>query len=137
MRNINNSIGLYLLTLCAIGFMSLIMTPAAHAQDLDLSALTSKASLGSGITEQQLPQIIKSNAVYCARIGGKNYLASVGAMTVFRKTVSSRTRSVSCSDKVKRQAMKEGIEVIQLSKSKMSEAAYKKLGKALTNAFGI
>lgn len=131
----NGTITTVLLLLTAIGFASTISN--VKANELNLDVLTQGATLGSGITKAQLPEIIKSNKVYCANIQGKNYLASIGAMKVFRKTVTSRTRSVSCSDKVKRQAMSEGIEVIQLTKSKLTPEAYKTLGKAMTKAFGI
>lgn len=109
----------------------------ANAAELDLSTLTGGAALGTGVTVKQLPSIISSKKVYCAKIQGKNYLASIGAMAIFRKTVTSRTRSVTCSDKVKRQAISEGIEVIQLSKSKLTPSAYNKLAKAMTRAFGV
>jgi hypothetical protein len=127
---------IYLLTLCIIGFVAMVASIEANAQ-VDLSALKSESALGAGITKEQLPKIIASKAVYCANIDGKNYLASVGAMQVFQKTVTSRTGSVACNAKVKRQALSEGIEVIQLSKTKMTPEAYKALGQALTKSFGI
>lgn len=115
----------------------LSMVLSSQVMALDLSALTATSSLGSKVTVKDLPKVIKSNRVYCARIDGKNYLASIGAMKVFKATVTSRTKSVVCNSKVKREALRQGLEVIQLSKSKMDSEAYIKLGKALTNAFGV
>ena len=119
--------------------LTMIMATAltVNVSALDVSVLTKGASLGSGITEKQLPAILNSSKVYCARINGKNYLASKGAMTIFRKVATSRTKTVACNDKVKRQAMVDGIEVIQLGKSKLTAPAYKSLGQALIKAFGV
>jgi len=115
----------------------LLAVSHVSAKGLDLSALTTGNALGSKIGVGQLQSIITSQKVYCARIDGKNYLASVGALKVFKAVVTGRTRSVNCSDKVKRQALSSGLQVIQLSKSKFSEAAYAKFGQALIKAFGV
>jgi len=103
---------------------------------LDLSPLTG-SSLGASIEKKDLPNIVKSDKVYCIKVSGKNYLASIGAMRIFKKTVTSRTKSVVCNNKVFRQAMLDGVDVIQLSKSKMTPDAYKTLGQGMTQAFGI
>ena len=131
----NSTIFTVLMSLTLLAFVSTIST--VRASDLDLSSLTQGATLGSGITKQQLPSIIKSEKVYCVKVQGKNYLASSGAMKVFRKTVTSRTKSVVCNDKVVRQAISEGVEVIQLSKAKMTPEAYATIAQAMTRAFGI
>lgn len=123
--------------LVILSMLTLLSTVNVNAAGLDLSALTSGNALGSKIQLSQLQGIITSSKVYCARIDGKNYLASVGALKVFKAVVTGRTRSVNCSDKVKRQALSKGLQVIQLSKSKFSEAAYAKFGQALIKAFGV
>lgn len=123
--------------LVVLSMLALLSSINANAAGLDLSALTSGNALGSKIGVSQLQSIIASQKVYCAKIESRNYLASVGALAVFKQVVTSKTRSVTCNSTVKRQALSRGIEVIQLSKSKFTGAAYARFGKALTKAFGV
>jgi hypothetical protein len=112
-------------------------TLAQDASGIDISSLTQGATLGTGINEAQVKEIIASEKVYCLRVNSKNYLASVGALRTFKKTITSTTKSVACSDKVIRQSIADSVEFIQLSKSKMTPEAYNKLSAALIKGFGV
>jgi len=90
--------------------------------------------LGSKIGVKQLPSIIKSNHVYCVVFNGKEKLLSVGAVKAFKATATSRTRSATCNSNVKNYALvTDGVEYIKLTKSKLTDEAYKFLAKKILN----
>jgi hypothetical protein len=113
-----------------------VLTLTTQAFALDLSALTGGESV-SGVNKSQLKSIVLSEKAYCIKVQGTNYLASVGARKLFNEIATTRTRSVRCNDKMKRQAMLKGVKVIQLSKTKMNADAYQIMAQAMIKAFGV
>lgn len=113
-----------------------VLTLTTQAFALDLSAITGSESV-SGVSKGQLKSIVLSEKAYCIKVQGTNYLASKGARKLFNEIASNRTRSVRCSDKMKRQAMLKGVTIIQLSKSKMNADAYQVMAQAMIKAFGV
>ena len=124
----DTKLGVWLL---AIATAALIAFVAESAHATDFSKL--KVNIGAGITKKQLPTIITSEEIYCLRVANQNYLASKGAITMFKKTLTSRTKKARCNSNVKIGAVKAKKQVIQLSKSKMTDAAYKELSEGLVN----
>jgi len=104
-----------------------IIGAVMNAQAFELPTV----KLGAKIGKAQLQKIVSSKTAYCFNYHGTKIPVSTGAIQVFNASATSRTKSVRCNGKFLQKADQLGIEVINLSKSKMTAEAYKTLGLAV------